>query len=111
MPPLPVDRGEVWLSDLGMAAKTRPCLVLSVAPGPADRVLYTLVPRTTSVAGTVFEVNVSVPFLKPGAFDPQGLVTVPRPRLLRRLGVLTPSDLTVVEAGRPALARAVSSVR
>jgi mRNA interferase MazF len=24
------DRGEVWLVDLGLAAKTRPCVVLSV---------------------------------------------------------------------------------
>lgn len=98
MPPPPVDRGEVWLVDLGMAAKVRPCLVLSVAPGPADRVLFTLVPRTTSVQGTAFEVAVAVPFLKPGVFDAQGLVTVPRPRLIRRLGVLSPTDLAPVEA-------------
>lgn len=98
MPPLPVSRGEVWLTDLGMAAKVRPCLVLSVRPGPADRVLFTLVPHTTSAAGTAYEVPTSVAFLKPGAFDAQGLVTVPRPRLIRRLGVLTPTDLAQVEA-------------
>jgi mRNA interferase MazF len=33
------DRGEVWLTDLGIAAKVRPCLVLSVPPAPQDRVL------------------------------------------------------------------------
>ena len=98
MPPPPVDRGEVWLVDLGMTAKVRPCLVLSVHPGPADRVLFALVPHTTSVAGTAFEVTIPKPFLKPGAFDPQGLVTVPRPRLIRRLGLLTPTELASVEA-------------
>lgn len=98
MPPPPVDRGEVWLTDLGLAAKVRPCLVLSVRPGPADRVLYALVPHTTSVAGTAYEVSVPVPFLKPGAFDPQGLVTVPRPRLIRRLGILAPTELALVES-------------
>jgi mRNA interferase MazF len=87
----------VWLTDLGMAAKTRPCLVLSTAPGPADRVLFALVPHTTSVQGTNFEVAVPKPFLLAGAFDAQGLVTVPRPRLLRRLGVLTPAELVPVE--------------
>src|SRR3954454_18644306 len=97
MPPLPVSRGEVWLTDLGMVAKVRPCLVLSVAPGPADRVLFTLVPHTTSVQGTAFEVRVPVSFLKPGAFDAQGLVTVPRPRLIRRLGILSPVELAPVE--------------
>ena len=98
MPPAPVDRGEVWLADLGIAAKVRPCLVLSVPPGPADRVLFALVPHTTSVAGTAFEVSVPVSFLKPGAFDPQGLVTMPRPRLIRRIGTLKPAELAVVES-------------
>ena len=42
-------RGEVWLVDLGLVAKIRPCLVLSVpATGPNDRVLVTLVAHTTS---------------------------------------------------------------
>src|SRR5437870_7208956 len=90
-------RGEVWLSDLGIAAKVRPGLVLSVPPDPQDRVLVTLVPHTTSVQGTRFEVAVPKPFLKAGAFDAQGLVTVTRPRLLRRLGDLQPSELAAVE--------------
>jgi mRNA interferase MazF len=96
MPP-PIDRGKVWLTDLGMTVKVRPCLVLSLAPGPADRVLYTLVPHTTSVAGTAYEVAVPKPFLKPGAFDPQGIITVPRPRLIRRLGLLLPNELGLIE--------------
>lgn len=98
MPPFRVDRGDVWLADLGMAAKVRPCLILSVPPGPAERVIFTLVPHTTSLAGTSFEVQVPVPFLKAGAFDAQGLVTVPRPRLIRRLGSLSSADLALVES-------------
>lgn len=36
------NRGEVWLVDLGLAAKTRPCVVLSIpATGQNDRVLVT----------------------------------------------------------------------
>jgi mRNA interferase MazF len=88
----------VWLADLGLAAKVRPCLVLSVTPGPADRVLFTLVPHTTSVQGTAFEVSVPAPYLKPGVFDAQGMVTVPRPRLIRRLGLLSSVELAPVEA-------------
>jgi mRNA interferase MazF len=60
------DRGEVWLADLGIAAKIRPALVMSVPPDPQDRVLVTLVPHTTSVQGTRFEVIVPKPFLQPG---------------------------------------------
>lgn len=50
------DRGSVWIVDLGMAAKVRPCLVLSVPTDPQDRVLVTQVPKTTSALGTRFEV-------------------------------------------------------
>ena len=91
------DRGEVWLADLGTAAKVRPCLVLSVPPDPQDRVLVTVVPHTTSVQGTRFEVVVPKRFLKAGAFDAQGLITVVRARLLRRLGKLQPSEMASVE--------------
>lgn len=57
-----IQRGEVWLIDLGMVAKVRPCLVLSIPPGDDDRVLMTLVPHTTSVRGSRFEVAVNVRF-------------------------------------------------
>jgi len=94
--PIP-DRGEIWLADLGIAAKIRPCLVMSVPVDPQDRVLVTMVPHTTSVQGTRFEVAVPKPFLKPGAFDAQGLVTVAPPRLVRKLGALQPLELALVE--------------
>jgi mRNA interferase MazF len=91
------DRGEVWLADLGIAAKIRPGLVLSVPPAPQDRVLVTLVQHTTSVQGTRFEVVVPKPFLLAGVFDAQGLATVARARLLRKLGDLHPAELVLVE--------------
>ena len=90
-------RGDVWLVDLGMEGKIRPCLVISVPPGDEDRALFALVPHTTSVRGTRFECARQVRFLKSGAFDPQGLVTVPRPRLMHRLGALTSAELGEVE--------------
>ena len=94
----PADRGAVWLVDLGMTAKTRPCLILSVPPDPQDRVLVTVVPRTTSVQGTRFEVDAPARFLKPGgAFDAQQVATVARTRLIRRLGRLDPAGLAAVE--------------
>jgi mRNA interferase MazF len=92
-------RGEVWLVDLGLAAKVRPCLVLSVPATDADRALVTLVPHTTSVRGSRYEVVVPVPFLRPGAFDSQGLVTIPSAKLVRRLGKLNSQQMLAVEAG------------
>ena len=48
-------RGEVWLVDLGLAAKVRPALVISVPANDEDRALVTIVPHTTSPRGSRFE--------------------------------------------------------
>lgn len=48
-------RGEVWLADLGLAAKRRPCLVLSVPYSDQDRALVTYVPATTSLYNSRFD--------------------------------------------------------
>ena len=95
---LPPNRGEVWIVDLGMAAKVRPCLVLSIPTDPQDRVLMTVIPHTTSVQGTRFEVAVQAPFLHAGGvFDAQQVVTVPQVKLVRKLGDLPPDQLLLVE--------------
>jgi mRNA interferase MazF len=82
-------RGEVWLVDLGYAAKTRPALVVSVPFLDTERALVTLVPHTTSPRGTRFEVASHERFLKAGVFDAQNLLAVPEAKLLRRLGRLS----------------------
>ena len=90
-------RGEVWLVDLGMAAKVRPALVISVPAEDIDRALVTLVPHTTSPRQSRFEATISVPFLRAGAFDAQNLVTIPHAKLIRPLGRLGSAQLAVVE--------------
>jgi mRNA interferase MazF len=90
-------RGEVWLVDLGLAAKVRPALVLSVPAADIDRALATLVPHTTSPRQSRFEVVVSVTFLRAGVFDAQSLVTIPHAKLLKRLGKLSDVQLASVE--------------
>jgi mRNA interferase MazF len=40
-------RGEVWLVDLGLAAKVRPAVVMSIPATDVDRALVTIVPNTT----------------------------------------------------------------
>jgi mRNA interferase MazF len=74
-------------------------LLLGVPGADEDRSLVTAVPHTTSVRGTRFEVSVSPRFLKVGAFDAQGLVTIPTVRLMRRLGMLSPQELDDVVRG------------
>jgi mRNA interferase MazF len=92
-----IRRGEVWLVDLGFAAKVRPCLVLSVPTSDRDRALVTLVAHTTSPRQSRFEVAAKTPFLRTGVFDAQNLVTIPRAKLIRRLGLLSSAQLSAVE--------------
>lgn len=91
------NRGEVWLVDLGLVAKVRPCLVVSIPALDQDRALVTLVPHTTSTRGSRFEVDINVRFLRTGAFDVQNLVTIPEAKLIRKLGVLSTAQFSQVE--------------
>lgn len=90
-------RGEVWLVDMGYAAKVRPALVLNIPIEDDERVLTTVVPHTTSVRGTRFETPSNVRWLKSGAFDAQGIGTYPTVKLIRKLGNLPLDQLTRVE--------------
>jgi mRNA interferase MazF len=93
-------RGEVWLVDLGMVAKIRPCLVVSIpANDENDRVLTTLIPHTTSTRGSRFEIAIASRFLKTGAFDVQNVITIPTIKMIRMLGKLTPDEMLEIEAG------------
>jgi len=83
--------------DLGLAAKVRPGVVMSIPAADVDRALVTLVPHTTSARGSRLEATVSVPFLQSGVFDAQNLVTIPHAKLIRNLGKLSPPQLAAVE--------------
>ena len=85
--------------DLGLAAKVRPCLAFSVPIEESDRSLVTLVPHTTAIRQSRFEIAVSIRFLRPGAFDAQGIVTVPTVRMMNRLGTLSTEQMRAVEKG------------
>jgi mRNA interferase MazF len=90
-------RAEVWLVDLGMAAKVRPGVVLSIPAQDTDRALVTLIPHTTSGRHTRFEVDINARFLHPGVFDAQNPVTIPIAKLIRRLGVLSTAQTKQIE--------------
>ena len=90
-------RGEIWLVDLGMAEKVRPALLLSGACAQDDRNLITVIPHTTALRGSRFEISVSLPFLKAGAFLAQSSATVPAPRALKLLGRMRLEDVRRIE--------------
>jgi mRNA interferase MazF len=86
--------GEVWLADLGLAAKTRPVVIVSRydPDPPRDLILY--VPLTTQDRQSRYEVRLpKLGFLDRGSVaNVQGLGSLPRARLERKLGVL-PNDV------------------
>jgi len=91
------NRGEVWLVDLGMTAKIRPCLVINIPALDQDRALATVLPHTTSSRGSRFEVDIKTRFLRPGVFDAQNLITIPHAKLMRKLGTLTAEQFDAVD--------------
>jgi mRNA interferase MazF len=91
-------RGEIWMIDLGLAAKARPCLILSIECRDDERAVVTYVPRTTSQRGGRFEVVHTAPRFMPGAFDAQNINTVPIVRLMHRMTTIDAHTLEQVEA-------------
>ena len=89
--------GEIWIVDLGMAAKVRPCLVITPPPKDDELNVFTVVAHTTSVRGNRWEVQIPKPFLdRDGVFDVQRIATVAAVKLERKLGELTSSEFDQV---------------
>src|SRR5712692_3826635 len=69
--------GEVWLADLGLAAKTRPIVIVSRHDPEAPRALAIYVPLTTQNRGSKYEVVLpQLRFLRDAS-----VANVPRPRI------------------------------
>jgi len=84
-------RGDVWMVDLGIAGKVRPCLLLTDFPASEELALITILPHTTALRGSKWEFKLALPYLQEGAFHLQQIQSVPINCLMRRIGVL--SDL------------------
>lgn len=86
--------GEVWLADLGLAAKTRPVVIVSRHDSKAPRALVIYVPLTTQNRESAYEVPIpKQPFLHANSVaNVQGIASLPSIRLERWLGSL-PAEL------------------
>lgn len=86
--------GDVWMTDLGMVAKVRPCLVLTPTPSRNELDVYTVVAHTTALRGNRWEINIRKSFLNPeGAFDIQRIATIASAKFERKLGELSATEL------------------
>ena len=91
--------GEVWLVDLGLAAKMRPVVIFSRYDSNPPRALVIYVPVTTQNRGSLYEVELpKVRFLTQGSVaNVQGIGSVPRVRLERKLGDLPPEAMLEIK--------------
>ena len=92
--------GEVWLADLGMAAKTRPVVVVSRRDEQAPRALVLYVPLTTQNRGSRYEVVIPrLSFLRQASVaNVQGMGSIPEVRLEKRLGRLPEAVLAEIRS-------------
>ena len=88
-------QGEVWLADLGLAAKTRPVVILSRNDPEAPRALVTYIPLTTQDRRSRYEIELgNLSFLKEiSVANVQGIGSIPMSRLQRSLGSLPTETL------------------
>ena len=102
--------GEIWLADLGLAAKTRPVVIVSREDPNPPRSLVLYVPLTTQRRDSPCEVPLPrLPFLdRESVANVQGLGSLPTVRLERRIGRLS---VDVVERLKAALAFALDLER
>ena len=82
--------GEVWLADLGLAAKTRPVVIVSRYDPDPPRALILYVPLTTQYRQSSYEITLpELAFLdRNSVVNVQGLGSLPRARFERRPGKL-----------------------
>ena len=90
-------KGQVWMVDLGLVAKLRPCLLLTGFPSDEELALVTVVAHTTALKGSPWELNIQKPFLRKGAFHLQQIHSIPLSAFVRFLGELKIDEMKKVE--------------
>jgi mRNA interferase MazF len=82
--------GEIWLVDLGFAAKMRPIVIVSRYDPTPPRALILYAPVTTQNRGSAYEILLpKLSFLqRESVVNIQGLGSIPTVRLERKLGKL-----------------------
>jgi mRNA interferase MazF len=91
--------GEVWLADLGLAAKTRPVVVVSRYDPDPPRALVLSVPLSTQNRQSSYEIALPrLGFLnRDSVANVQGLGSLPVVRFERRLGKLSDDVMKAIK--------------
>ena len=95
-------RGDVVIVDLGVIARVRPCVVVSINNPDSQRNMSAVVPMTTEIRGGEYEVS----FLKPSWLRQESVVNLPGiagvdPSRIERCRAAFPADQVLeIESGR-----------
>ena len=93
-------RGDVVVVDLGMAAKARPCVVVSVSTPDSQRNMSVVVPMTTEIRGGECEVRFPKPawLRQESVVNVLGIAGVDNAKIERRVAVFPAASLSELES-------------
>ena len=91
--------GEIWTADLGLAAKTRPVIIISRDDPDAPRVLFIYIPLTSQNRGSNYEVPLGhISWLaNESVANIQGIGSLPPTRFERKSGKLPIEDIDKIK--------------
>jgi mRNA interferase MazF len=94
------NRGDVVVVDLGMTAKTRPCVVVSVGQSDRHRNMSVVVPMTTEIRGGECEIRFPRPawLRQESVVNVLGIAGVDNAKIERRLTAFPADKMLEIEA-------------
>ena len=93
-------RGDVFIVDLGMAAKIRPCVVVSVSKPDSQRNMSVVVPMTTEIRGGECEINFPKPawLRQESVVNVLGIAGVDNSKIERRISVFPADKMAAIDS-------------
>lgn len=94
-------RGDVVVVDLGMVAKVRPCVVVSINNPDSHRSMSVVVPMTTEVRGGAYEIAFPKPawLRQESVVNLLGIAGVDNSKIERRIAAFPADRMLEIESG------------
>jgi len=93
-------RGDVVAVDLGMAAKVRPCVVVSISKPDSERNMSVVVPMTTEMRGGECEIHFPKPawLRQESVVNVLGIAGVDNSKIERRISAFPAEKMREIES-------------
>jgi mRNA interferase MazF len=93
------NRGDVVVVDMGLAAKARPCVVVSVTEPDSQRNMSVVVPMTTEIRGGQCEIRFSKPpwLRQESVVNALGIAGVDNAKIERRIATFPADKMSEIE--------------